>query len=184
MFALVGETLRRVRKERGKTLEILGQEAGLGRGQLSRIENAHQEATLSTLEKILQSQGMSRREFFRRYDLVEGEQRALRAGAPGATEAETAAAAPSEPASVARVQSFFGGMQSFFQELLHGSEPVAQGQVQVGELMVLFQVVPRSQLPAGAAFSEPAPPPPAAPSSEKRPRRGRAGRPPSRRPRR
>src|SRR5437868_14504013 len=77
MFGFVGETLRRLRKERGKTLEQLGEEAGLGRGQLSRIENARQEATLTTLDKILTSQGVSRREFFHRYDLVEGEAAAV-----------------------------------------------------------------------------------------------------------
>ena len=53
MFALVGETLRRLRKERHLTLEQLGRQAELGRGQLSRIENGHQEATLKTLAKIL-----------------------------------------------------------------------------------------------------------------------------------
>ena len=53
MFALVGETLRRFRKDKGLTLEKLGEMAGLGRGQLSRIENGHQEATLSTLATSL-----------------------------------------------------------------------------------------------------------------------------------
>src|SRR5436305_10304238 len=77
MFGRVGETLRRLRKERGKTLGQLGEEAGLGRGQLSRIENSRQEATLTTLAKILGSQGVSRRDFFHRYELVEGEAVAL-----------------------------------------------------------------------------------------------------------
>src|SRR4028119_175813 len=87
MFAYVGETLRRLRKERGKTLEELGQEAGLGRGQLSRIENSRQEATLTTLSKILDSKGMSRREFFRRYELVEAEAEAIeRSEAPPAAD--------------------------------------------------------------------------------------------------
>src|SRR3954451_23261050 len=73
MFALVGETLRRFRKEKGLTLEKLGEMAGLGRGQLSRIENGHQEATLSTLAKILRCREVSRWEFFRRYERVEAE---------------------------------------------------------------------------------------------------------------
>jgi transcriptional regulator with XRE-family HTH domain len=57
LFAYIGETLRRLRKDRGKTLDEIGQEAGLGRGQLSRIENGRQEATLTTLSKVLVSQG-------------------------------------------------------------------------------------------------------------------------------
>src|SRR5260370_4093374 len=73
MFDCVGETLRRLRKERHLTLEELGAQAGLGRGQLSRIENGRQHATLKTLAKILSSQGGSRREFFRRYDLGESQ---------------------------------------------------------------------------------------------------------------
>src|SRR5262245_50749029 len=77
MFDLLGETLRRLRKERRLTLEELRRAAGLGRGQLSRIENSKQEATLSTLAKILDCQGVSRRDFFRRYDLVESEALAL-----------------------------------------------------------------------------------------------------------
>ena len=87
MFALIGETLRRLRKDKRLTLEELGEAAELGRGQLSRIENGRQEATLSTLAKILNAQGVSRREFFRRYDLVESEalaverQQARRGGA-------------------------------------------------------------------------------------------------------
>ena len=52
-FELLGETLRRLRRERDLTLEQVGERAGLGRGQLSRIENSKQEATLSTLAKIL-----------------------------------------------------------------------------------------------------------------------------------
>ena len=72
MFALIGETLRRLRRDKRLTLESLGKTAGLGRGQLSRIENNHQEATLSTLAKILRAQGVSRSEFFRRYDRRSG----------------------------------------------------------------------------------------------------------------
>lgn len=120
MFALVGETLRRLRKERGKTLAQIGAEAQLGRGQLSRIENAHQEATLSTLAKILTSQGVSRREFFRRYDLVENEAEALgglSGQAPQGGVAETA------------------------------GQAVAQGAIEIGDMVVHFRVVPKSTEP-------------------------------------
>src|SRR6187549_555557 len=97
MFAYIGETLRRLRKEKGKTLERLGEEAGLGRGQLSRIENGRQEATLGTLAKILASQGVTRREFFRRYDLVEAEALANeRASAPENGEGGLASRWPEE----------------------------------------------------------------------------------------
>jgi transcriptional regulator with XRE-family HTH domain len=163
MFALIGETLRRIRKERDKTLEDIGKEAGLGRGQLSKIENAKQEATLTTIAKILTSQGMSRREFFRRYELVEDEALTLRAEghfqSGDQPEAETATALP--PEGTAAVEQFFGTFGAFFRELLQKSGPIAQGAVEVGELTVLFQVVPRraaepapSPVPAGSRRSK------------------------------
>jgi transcriptional regulator with XRE-family HTH domain len=117
MFALVGETVRRLRKQRGLTLAQLGAQAKLGRGQLSRIENAHQEATFSTMGKILGSLGVSRSEFFRRYDLVEGEAVASKAGGP----------APSEAEQLAPEQS----------------GAVAQGTIELGDVVVYFRVVPK-----------------------------------------
>lgn len=143
MFDLIGETLRRLRKEKGKTLEQLGEEAGLGRGQLSRIENARQEATLSTLAKILQSQGVGRREFFRRYDLVEAEATALRRadGAPGeSTAGVTVSNAGSWPEGVIDALSKF---QSLVKSTLGPSRPLAQGMIELGDLVVIFRVVPR-----------------------------------------
>jgi len=169
MFDLVGETLRRLRKERHLTLEDLGAQAGLGRGQLSRIENDRQHATLKTLAKILTSQGVSRREFFRRYELVESEQLQVeRTGQPdaGAYPIGTdAAALPGEiKEALSRVESF---MQSTFRQ----SQPLAQGAIEVGDFIVLFRVVPRGS--AGAALGEPssAPTPPPAPPPRRRPRR-------------
>ena len=53
IFEHLGETIRRLRKEKKKTLSALGLEAKVGKGQLSRIENGRQEATLNTLAKIL-----------------------------------------------------------------------------------------------------------------------------------
>src|SRR6185295_110560 len=119
MFDLIGETLRRLRRERGLTLEELGQRAELGRGQLSRIENAKQEATLSTLAKILACQGVSRREFFRRYELVESEALALerQESAGGATDGDW----PQE------IQQVLSKVDSFVRITLDQPRPVAQG---------------------------------------------------------
>ncbi|HEX4965298.1 MAG TPA: helix-turn-helix domain-containing protein [Thermoanaerobaculia bacterium] len=158
MFELIGETLRRLRRERGLTLQELGGRAELGRGQLSRIENYKQEATLSTLAKILASQGVSRREFFRRYDLVESEVLAV--------EREKAATAASPGQSPQELQELVGRLETFLQSALHPTATVAQGAIEVGDLLVLFRVVPR-----GAAPGEP---PPAAGGEEKPARRGRA----------
>jgi transcriptional regulator with XRE-family HTH domain len=163
MFDLIGETLRRLRKERGKTLEQLGAEAGLGRGQLSRIENARQEATLATLEKILRSQGVSRREFFRRYDLVEAEAQALqRAGAPvpGAPESPASDAAASGPAEGAtrwpeEIRDVLGKVESFVQATFHPSRPIAQGAVEIGDAVVFFRVLPKGLRPAESSPEEP-----------------------------
>jgi len=140
MFAFVGETLRRLRKERAKTLAQIGVEAKLGRGQLSRIENSRQEATLSTLDKILASQGVSRREFFRRYDLVEAEALA-RDRSPQAPAASEAGLAES------------------------GTPPVAQGAIEIGDVVVHFRVVSKGAPGAPAAASLEPEPPPAQPKS-------------------
>ncbi|MFP5288235.1 MAG: helix-turn-helix domain-containing protein [Thermoanaerobaculia bacterium] len=157
MFALVGETLRRIRKERGKTLDQVGRKAGLGRGQLSRIENGHQEATLSTLGKILASQGVSRREFFRRYDMVEAEalelERAARGVEPGSELAQGKWAE--------EIQSVLSKVDSFVQITLHQPQPVAQGAIEVGELVVLFRVIPKNPPEPEPAREEKAPDEPA-----------------------
>ncbi len=157
-FDLVGETLRRLRKEKGKTLEQLGEEAGLGRGQLSRIENGKQEATLGTLSKILASQGVTRREFFRRYDLVEAEALANeRATVPEPHEKVLAGRWPEE------IREVLGKVESFVQTTFHGPKPVAQGAVEIGDVVVLFRVVPKNP-------PEDAPPAPTpAPRKRKRP---------------
>jgi transcriptional regulator with XRE-family HTH domain len=156
MFELIGETLRRLRRERGLTLEELGKRAELGRGQLSRIENNKQEATLSTLAKILSCQGVSRREFFRRYELVESEAQAVQRD-------EGKAAPAGQPPQ--EVQDVLGRLESFLQSSFRPGGTVAQGAIEVGDLLVLFRVVPRS-----AAPPEPAPPPPADPTPRKRKR--------------
>jgi transcriptional regulator with XRE-family HTH domain len=167
MFALIGETLRRLRKEKGLTLERLGDAAELGRGQLSRIENSRQEATLSTLAKILTSQGVSRREFFRRYELVESEALGVERQQPGAT-------APAEggpwPQGILDAMS---RVEAFVQATLQQASPVAQGAIEVGDLVVLFRIVPKSaEAPAPVAGPRPDPPMPPTPGK----RRGRRDR--------
>jgi transcriptional regulator with XRE-family HTH domain len=146
MFALVGETLRRFRKDKGLTLEKLGEMAGLGRGQLSRIENGHQEATLSTLAKILRCLGVSRWELFRRYERVEAEALAAAGEETGADPA--AANWPEE------IQDVLGRIESLAHLTLHQPRPVAQGAIEVGDLVVLFRIVPRDAAPAAPAKSE------------------------------
>ncbi|HEX2644623.1 MAG TPA: helix-turn-helix transcriptional regulator [Thermoanaerobaculia bacterium] len=149
MFAYLGETLRRLRKERGKTLEQVGKQARLGRGQLSRIENARQEATLSTLAKILESLGVSRREFFRRYDLVEAEALALHRPGEENPGDELPSRWPEDLRDViSRVELF---LQTNFQQL----RPVAQGAVELGEYVVLFRVLPKDSPEVFVARSDP-----------------------------
>jgi transcriptional regulator with XRE-family HTH domain len=155
LFGHVGETLRRLRKERGKTLQQIGREAGLGRGQLSRIENSHQEATLTTLFKILRSQGVSRREFFRRYDLVEDEAAALHP-ADGAAGGERGISPALRSEWPEEIRGALGQLESFVNMTFHQPRPVAQGAIELGDLVVLFRVVPRSVAEPAPA---PAPPP-------------------------
>ncbi|MFL6235008.1 MAG: helix-turn-helix domain-containing protein [Thermoanaerobaculia bacterium] len=163
MFALVGETLRRFRKDKGLTLEKLGEMAGLGRGQLSRIENGHQEATLSTLAKILRCQGVSRWEFFRRYERVEAEALA------GDRQAEAAPAAETDWPR--EVQDVLGRIESLAHLTLHQPRPVAQGAIEVGDLVVLFRIVPKDAAPEASPKSgEPA----GAPAAPARRRSGKA----------
>jgi transcriptional regulator with XRE-family HTH domain len=164
-FEHVGETLRRIRKEKGKTLEQLGREAGLGRGQLSRIENNHQAATLGTLDKILTSQGLTRREFFRRYDQVEAEMLANeRAGLP-----DTAGPSGRWPEEI---QSVLEKVESFVHANFLQPRPVAQGAIEVGEYVVLFRVVPKNAPEARPAPQAPQTPretrPPASSKRKKR----------------
>ena len=161
-FSLIGETLRRLRRERDLTLEQVGERAGLGRGQLSRIENSKQEATLSTLAKILACEGVSRREFFRRYDLVEAEALAVERAKDGGA-AGTPPSSPSSPDP----RDLAGRLESFDPSSLDPSGAVAQGAIELGDLVLTFRVGPRS--PAAPA----APPPPGGEKGAKTGRRRR-----------
>lgn len=160
MFDLIGETLRRLRREKGMTLEALGRAARLGRGQLSRIENSHQQVTLASLGKVLASLGVSRQEFFRRYDMVESEIRAVK------RQAGQEAGQGDWPEEVRELVS---RVESFVQVTLGQPRPVAQGAIETGDLVVLFRVLPKNAPPA-----EPVEPQP----QEAKPK-PRIGRPPS-----
>ncbi len=161
MFALIGETLRRLRRDKGLTLEDLGKSAELGRGQLSRIENSRQEATLSTLAKILGAQGVSRREFFRRYDMVESEALAVERQQPGAAPGE----ADGEGSWPREIQDVLNRVESFVDATLHQPRPVAQGAFEVGDLVVLFRVIPKNPEPGPSGGEPAAAAPPKAPAS-------------------
>ena len=168
MFALIGETLRRLRRDKGLTLEDLGKSAELGRGQLSRIENSRQEATLSTLSKILGAQGVSRREFFRRYDMVESEALAVERQQPGAVPGE----ADGEGSWPQEIQDVLNRVESFVDATLHQPRPVAQGAFEVGDLVVLFRVVPKNPAPGPSGGDPAAATPPKAPAPKPRRRPG------------
>jgi len=138
-FAWVGETLRRVRKEKGKTLSELAVIAKVGKGQLSRIETGKQEITLGTLAKVLAAYGLSRQEFFRRYDLVEAGEldRARETPRPGSD-------APDPLRWTEKIRESIGRIESFLASAANDSRPLAQGGFEVGEYVVLFRVMPRS----------------------------------------
>jgi transcriptional regulator with XRE-family HTH domain len=138
LFAYIGETLRRMRKERGKTLDEVGKEAGLGRGQLSRIENGLQEATLTTLSKVLVSQGMSRHEFFHRYEMVEKEAEALERSGGVPLPVDRQEEWPEE------VRQALQRVEAFVTAAFLQPRPVAQGTIELGDLVVLFRVVSKN----------------------------------------
>lgn len=140
-FAWVGETLRRVRKEKGKTLSELAAVAKVGKGQLSRIETGKQEITLGTLAKVLSAYGLSRQEFFRRYDLVEtGEADRSREAPKAASGAGTA-----DPLRwTEKIRESMGRIESFLASAAQDARPLAQGGFEAGEFVVLFRVLPRS----------------------------------------
>ncbi|HVF60290.1 MAG TPA: helix-turn-helix transcriptional regulator [Thermoanaerobaculia bacterium] len=156
MFELIGETLRRLRKESGKTLAQLGSEAQVGKGQLSRIENGKQEATFGTLERVLKAHGVSRQDFFHRYDLVEAEASALRRGRRPTREG-THDAYPVAPTSrwPSELRDALAQIESFVETSLREAQPLAQGMVEIGEVVVVFRVLPKGseQVPKPARKS-------------------------------
>lgn len=184
MFDLIGETLRRLRKEGGKTLEQIGKEARLGRGQLSRIETGQQQATFKTLGKILKSQHLSRREFFRRYELVETERQAARGLGAGSDGADLEGASYTRSVSSAwpsEVREALSRVESFITTAFNPDRPLAQGAIELGDLLILFRVVPKSALPPvagepGGPVAGPEAPTPPAPPAAPRPARSGRGR--------
>jgi transcriptional regulator with XRE-family HTH domain len=140
IFEHLGETVRRLRKEKKKTLSALGVEAKVGKGQLSRIENGRQEATLNTLAKILAALGVGRKEFFRRYDLVEDEHTAVH----GSGKPANLSLGSSEPLAGSLRQAL-DRFDAFVRAALERPQPLAQGAVELGEYVVFFRVVARDE---------------------------------------
>lgn len=138
IFEHLGETLRRLRKEKKKTLSALGVEAKVGKGQLSRIENGKQEATFNTLAKILAALTVGRKEFFRRYDLVEAEHSAIH----GRERPAELGLGSSEPLGGSLRQAL-DRFDTFVKSALERPQPVAQGAIEVGDYVVFFRVVAR-----------------------------------------
>lgn len=142
MFEHLGETLRRLRKARGKTLADLGREAQVGKGQLSRIENGLQEATLGTLAKILEAHGVSRQEFFHRYDLVETEADAVTAS-QGSRRAPIRPHEPPRDALLDQARDALRTFDRFLEAAFDPERPSAHGAFEFGEYVVYFRLVTR-----------------------------------------
>ena len=140
IFEHLGETLRRLRKEKKKTLSALGVEAKVGKGQLSRIENGKQEATFNTLAKILAALSVGRKEFFRRYDLVEAENSAIH----GSERPGDLGLGSTEPLGGSLRQAL-DRFDAFVKSALERPQPVAQGAIEMGEYVVYFRVVARDE---------------------------------------
>ena len=142
MFEHLGETLRRLRKARGKTLADLGSEAQVGKGQLSRIENGLQEATLGTLAKILDAHGVSRQEFFHRYDLVEAEADAV-SGSRGSRRDPIRTYEVPRDALLDQTRDALRTFDRFLQAAFDPQRPTAHGAFEFGEYVVYFRLVSR-----------------------------------------
>lgn len=63
-YSLAGQALRRLRKERGFTLEELAERAEISVSYLSHIERGTRQAPLTTLESLAQILGMNLYELF------------------------------------------------------------------------------------------------------------------------
>ncbi len=140
IFEHLGETVRRLRKDKKKTLSALGAEAKVGKGQLSRIENGKQEATLNTLGKILAALSVGRKEFFRRYDLVEAEATAIH----GSERPVDYGLGSAEPLGGSLRQAL-DRFDTFVRAALERPQPLAQGAVEMGDYVVFFRVVARNE---------------------------------------
>lgn len=154
IFEHLGETVRRLRKDKKKTLSALGVEAKVGKGQLSRIENGRQEATLNTLAKILAALSVGRKEFFRRYDLVEAEQAAIHRGEKPGEKPIGAGLGSGEPIG-GSLREALDRFDSFVRAALERPQPLAQGAVEMGDYVVFFRVVARHDAPPSSSPESP-----------------------------
>ena len=69
--AIVGKTIRRLRRSRGQSQEVFSGFAGIGRSHLAMIENGTKAANIETLSRIARAFDMKLSELFA---LVEQEQ--------------------------------------------------------------------------------------------------------------
>lgn len=69
--AIVGKTIRRLRRSRGQSQEVFSGLAGIGRSHLAMIENGTKAANIETLARIARAFDMKLSELFA---LIEQEQ--------------------------------------------------------------------------------------------------------------
>ena len=60
-----GAKLRRLRREQALTLVELGERSGVADGTISRLENEHRPARLSTVRKLAEALGVEPRELMK-----------------------------------------------------------------------------------------------------------------------
>ncbi len=60
-LAVIGETIRRIRSSQGLSQSELGERLGVGKAQISKLENNVKDARLSTIERVFQALGMKSR---------------------------------------------------------------------------------------------------------------------------
>lgn len=68
----LGSFLRKYRLEQDLTIAEVSERAGISKGMLSKIENGHTSASLSTLTKLAQALGITLSTMFRNYDVPVG----------------------------------------------------------------------------------------------------------------
>jgi transcriptional regulator with XRE-family HTH domain len=99
MFGNVGRTLGLLRLLRGRSQVGVAKQAGMGKGQLSRYENAHELPKLDTLEKLLNILGIPFVEFFYALNLVD-RLAAFTGGKPGDWDSSAVSVQPLYTASL------------------------------------------------------------------------------------
>ena len=60
-FARIGETSREARLAAGQSQQELGERLGIGKGQISKLENSIKDARMSTIERVFRALGIKPR---------------------------------------------------------------------------------------------------------------------------